>query len=139
MKTIFNYVDKGQSPGSRNFKKLKKWTWVEAEAVNEDIRSNIYTLEIGTDYDSSTDPRYTRTHTHTKSSNWVPCIRTGATKGLLHNQRGIYPRKTLPRPVRLENGHWSEMLVLDMSRGVTLEKPETQAYAESVWGPKSII
>jgi len=41
--------------------------------------------------------------------------------------------------LRLEKLHWNEMLVLDISRGVTLEKPEIQAYTERVWGPKSII
>ena len=70
----------------------------------------IYTLETGIDYGTSTHPRHThkrinKRHTHKKSSNWAPCIRTGAVKGLLNNQRGIDHRKTWPRLVRLEKLH----------------------------------
>lgn len=65
-----------------------------------------------------------------KSSKRAPWIRTGVGKGLSDHQRGIYPRKTQAGPLRLERLHWSETHVLDKSRGVTLEKEETQAYAE---------
>lgn len=74
-----------------------------------------------------------------KSSNLVPCVRTSAGKGLSHHQSRISPRKTWPGPLRLEKLHRSETAILDMNRRVTPEKQETQAYAETVWGPKSTI
>lgn len=35
-----------------------------------------------------------------KSSNWAPCTRPGAGKGLSHHQKKICPRKTQPEPTK---------------------------------------